>query len=128
MLINMNEELEKVIEEKDKLLLASENIIGYASIIAYLSSMYAINSKELSKLVKAIFIVSGTTILLVGASFAIKLEQKAGYYKCSKCDDTYVPENYLKVFFAPHIGKTRYMKCDNCEKYSWNKKVLTKKK
>ena len=38
----MNEELEKIIEEKDKFLLSAENIIGFSSTIAFLSSIYAV--------------------------------------------------------------------------------------
>ena len=34
---------------------------------------------------------------------------------------------YLNVFWAMHLGRTRYMKCPNCGKYSWNKKVLNNK-
>ena len=74
-----------------------------------------------------VFIVSGTTMFLIGMSFALKIEQKAGYYKCTKYNHAYVPESYLKVFFAPHFLRTRYMKCEECDKYSWHKKVLTKK-
>ena len=124
----MEKELEKIIEEKDKFLLDAEIVIGFASIIAFLSSIFAVSYGEFSKLVNAVFIVSGTSILLVGASFALKIEQKAGYYKCTKCDHAYVPKSYKRVFFAPHIGRTRYMKCENCEEHSWHKKVLTKKK
>lgn len=124
----MNEELEKIIQEKDKFLLSAENVIGFSSTIAFLSSIYAGFSGEFSKTVSAIFIVSGTTILIVGVSFALKIEQKAGYYKCTKCDSAYVPKSYKRVFFAPHLGRTRYMKCEECEKHSWHKKVLTKKK
>jgi len=124
----MSEELEKIIEEKDKFLLSSENVIGFTSTVGFLSSIFAVSYGDFSKLVNAVFIVSGTTILITGVSFALKIEQKAGYYKCTKCDSTYVPESYKKVFFAPHIGRTRYMKCEECNHYSWHKKVLTKKK
>lgn len=124
----MEKELEKIIEEKDKFLLDAEIVIGFASTIAFLSSIFAVSYGEFSKLVNAVFIVSGTSILLVGASFALKIEQKAGYYKCTKCDHAYVPESYSKVFIAPHFGRTRYMKCEEGNHYSWHKKVLTKKK
>ena len=124
----MNEELEKIIEEKDKFLLSSENVIGFTAVASFLTSIYAVTLPEISNLVKAIFIVSGTTILLVGASFALKIEQKAGYYKCTKCDSAYIPKSYKRVFIAPHLGRTRYMKCEECGDYSWHKKVLTKKK
>ena len=124
----MNEELEKIIQEKDKFLLSAENVIGFSSTIAFLSSIYAGFSGEFSKAVSAIFIVSGTTLFITGVSFALKIEQKAGYYKCTKCDHTYIPKSYKRVYFAPHLGRTRYMKCEECEKHSWHKKVLTKKK
>ena len=124
----MNEELEKLIEEKDKFLLSAENVIGFTSTISFLSSMFGVASCELSKELSAVFIVSGTTILITGVAFALKIEQKAGYYKCTKCDHAYVPKSYKKVFFAPHIGRTRYMKCEKCEEHSWHKKVLKKNK
>lgn len=124
----MNEELEKIIEEKDKFLLSSENVIGFTTTVGFLSSVFGVALRELSKAVSAVFIVSGTTILITGVSFALKIEQKAGYYKCTKCDNTYVPKSYRKVFFAPHFGRTRYMKCEECNHYSWHKKVLSKNK
>ncbi len=30
------------------------------------------------------------------------------------------------VLWAPHMGRTRYMKCPKCGKTTWNKKVLKK--
>lgn len=123
----MEKDLEKIIEEKDKFLLDSEIVIGFSSVVAFLSSIFAVSYGDFSKLVNAVFIVSGTTILVTGVSFALKIEQKAGYYKCTKCDHAYVPESYLKVFIAPHFGRTRYMKCEECNRYSWHKKVLKKK-
>ena len=124
----MKEELEKIIEEKDKFLLSSENVIGFTSTVGFLSSIFGVASGELSKAVSAVFIVSGTTMFIVGVSFALKIEQKAGYYKCTKCDSAYVPKSYKRVFIAPHLGRTRYMECEECKEHSWHKKVLTKKK
>ena len=120
-------ELEKLELEKNKLLLSAENVIGFTSTITFLSSVLGAAFVECSDLVKAVFIVSGTTIFVTGISFALKIEQKAGYYKCSKCEHTYIPKKYSKVFFAPHMGKTRYMECPECCEKSWHKKVLIKK-
>ena len=96
---NQISELEKLEIEKNKLLLSAENVIGFTSTITFLSSILGAAFVECSDLVKAVFIVSGTTIFVTGISFALKIEQKAGYYKCSKCEHTYVPEKYSKVFF-----------------------------
>ena len=121
-------ELEKLELEKNKMLLTAENVIGFTSTISFLSSVLGAAFVDCSDLVKTVFIVSGSTIFVFGVSFALKIEQKAGYYQCSKCEHTYVPEKYLKVFFAPHLGKTRYMECPECGKKSWHKKVLIKNK
>ena len=57
----------------------------------------------------------------------LKIEQTAGYYECKECNHKYVPE-YNSVFWAMHVGRTRYMKCPKCGKKSWQKKVITKEK
>ena len=51
-------------------------------------------------------------------------EEKAGYYECQECNHRYVP-TYWQTNLAMHVGRTRYMKCPKCGKYSWQKKVLT---
>ena len=119
-------EKEKYENEKDRLLLSSENVLGFTSCMALLSSVIGAAYGDFSDPVKAIFIVSGTTAFLTGASFAIKIEQKAGYYKCSRCGHAYVPEKYSQVFFAPHMGKTRYMECPRCGEKGWQKKITLK--
>ena len=101
---NKLNELEKLELEKNKLLLSAENVIGFTSTITFLSSVLGAAFVECSDLVKAVFIVSGTTIFVTGISFALKIEQKAGYYKCSKCEHTYIPEKYSKVFFAVNVN------------------------
>ena len=51
------------------------------------------------------------------------IEQKAGYYECGECHHKYVPE-YKNMLWAPHMGRTRYMKCPKCGMKSWQKKVI----
>ena len=62
-------------------------------------------------------------IFMFGMFYLLKIEQKAGYYECNKCHHKYVP-TYNKVLWAMHFGRTRYMKCPECNKYSWQKKVI----
>ena len=45
--------------------------------------------------------------------------------KCPKCNHKYVP-TYQSVFFSQHFGRTRYMRCPECGKKSWQKKVISK--
>ena len=71
------------------------------------------------------FMVIGTLVFLAGVCYCLRIEQLAGYYKCKECNHCYVP-TYKSVFLAPHVCRTRYMKCPECGKHSWQKKVLTK--
>ena len=57
--------------------------------------------------------------------FLIRIEQVTGYYECKHCHHRYVP-TYMQTNMAMHFGRTRYMKCPNCGKKSWQKKVLSK--
>ena len=74
---------------------------------------------------KIILSIIASIILIIGVIYSIKLEQIAGYYKCRKCHHKYVP-TYNNVLWAMHIGRTRYMKCPECGKKSWQKKVISK--
>ena len=72
---------------------------------------------------RLLLIVAGSVIFAFGVGNAVKIEQVAGYYECSDCHHKYVP-TYQSVLWAQHMGRTRKMKCPNCGKKTWNKKVL----
>lgn len=57
--------------------------------------------------------------------YCIKIEQIAGYYECKECGHKYMP-TFKAIFLSMHMGRTRYMRCPECGKKSWQKKVLTK--
>lgn len=126
--MDKEKELEQLLEERNKLLLSSENVIGWTATVSFLGSILGVAYGDLNPVLNTIIIATGTTIFATGLGIALKIEQKAGYYKCSKCDYEDIPKKYSKVFFAPHIGRTRYMKCDKCGERSWHKKVLVKSK
>ena len=72
-------------------------------------------------------IIAGVIPCFVGCIYGIKIEQTAGYYECAECGHRYIP-TFGSVLWAPHFGRTRLMKCPECGKKSWNKKVLKKNK
>lgn len=117
--------MKKEIIDKDKYLLKLEWIILSITIISFFTIILLIPYLNISKSLLFLIIFIACLILIMGASASLKIEQIAGYYQCRKCKHKYIPK-YLDVFFAMHIGRTRYMKCQKCQKYSWNKKVLTK--
>lgn len=113
-------------EEKTRFLLKVETSMGILVIIAFstiiLMGAYLMNENH----------ILGTGLILLSLVFligfiplAIRIEQSAGYYQCKECNYCYVP-TYSQVFMAPHYGRTRYMKCPNCGKRSYQKKMITK--
>ena len=134
---NYNEKTEKNLlemikqkEEADKRLLSLEIMIGLMSTL-FLLMMIAIGSYLLLYLkIQWLFIVMlivGLVQFIICMMLALRIEQVAGYYKCDKCGHRYVP-TYLSVNIAPHMGRTRYMKCPECGKKSWQKKVISMEK
>ena len=110
-------------QEKDKQLLKLEYVIGYTSSISFLTLIFIASYIEMDFWLKMVLIIIGSVIFAFGAANALKIEQVAGYYECNKCHHKYVPE-YNSVFWAMHLGRTRYLKCPKCNEKSWNKKVL----
>ena len=109
--------------EKDRRLLRMEFIIGILSCLPLLISIIIVMLVPMEEWIGSMIVSVSIIPLLILAPFMLRIEQKAGYYECDKCGYRYVP-SYKSVFIAPHIFRTRYMKCQQCNKYSWNKKIL----
>ena len=62
-------------------------------------------------------------VFLIPCFYALKLEISVGAYKCKNCGHEIVP-TYSEALWAMHNGTTRYLKCPNCQKRTWCKKVL----
>ena len=118
-------EMKKQKEEADKKMLQLEWVIGYMSSLTFLTLVFVASYVEMADWLRIILIVFGAISFAVGMGHGIRIEQTAGYYECAKCHHKYVPE-YKSVFWAMHMGRTRYMKCPQCGQKSWNKKVLSK--
>ena len=80
---------------------------------------------EIPSVWRGTLIFFAVAMIVVFAFIAVGIEQKAGYYECQKCHDRHVP-TFWQTNLAPHIGRTRYMKCPACGRWSYQKKVLTK--
>ena len=129
---NYNEKTEKNLievirqkEEADKRLLTIEIVIGLLS-TAFLFTMVIVAALiQMQDSVRFLLIAIGFVQFLVAMTFAIRIEQTAGYYVCAKCGHRYIP-TFGSVNMAMHFGRTRYMKCPECNKKSWQKKVISK--
>lgn len=118
-------ELKRNEERSNKNLLFFENVIGYGCTISFLIMLFAGSYATTNLIWRIALFVSAFIMLIVGVSFALKIETQAGYYECENCHNKYIP-TYKSVYFSMHFGRTRYLKCPKCSKRTWNKKVLSK--
>lgn len=117
-------ELQTEKEKTTKLLLRLEIAIGILGTLFLFASVYMFSYFIENKTwLGIIILILGFAIFLFAVIIALKIEQVAGYYVCKKCSHKYIP-TFTQVNLAMHIGRTRYMKCPHCKKYSWNKKVI----
>lgn len=129
---NYNKELEnhllemaKQKEEADKRLLKLEVVLGIVAVLPLIVAAVIAILVPMEEWKAGLLVGLSLLPLLIATPFAIKIEQKAGYYECAKCAHRYVPA-YKSVFMAAHVNRTRYMRCPACGERSWQKKVLTK--
>ena len=118
-------EMVKQKEHSDRQMLTLEIVIGVLSVIILLSMTFIAAFLQMENWFRIAIIVFAFVVSITGLMFALKIEQTAGYYECGKCHHKYVP-SFSSVLWAPHINRTRYMKCPECGKKSWQKKVLKK--
>ena len=115
-------------EQSDKRLLTLEIVLGVLSVIVLLVPI--IIGALLPKLEdweRIVICFAGFIPAMIGIFYSVRIEQVAGYYECKHCGHKYVP-TFKAVSFSMHMGRTRYMKCPNCHKKSWQKKVVSKNK
>ena len=129
---NYNKELENKLlemikqkEQADKRLLSAEVFIGITATVVLFALIFIAAFVQMEGWLRISLISLGFALFLAGCFYALRIEQVAGYYACKECGHRYVP-TYKAVNLAPHMGRTRYMRCPQCEKKSWQKKVLSK--
>lgn len=117
--------MKREIEEKNRQMLKTEYMITFPAVIAGLVMVFVASFVEMSTWLRIVLIAFAIVMIFAVAFIAVWIEKKAGYYECQHCHHRYVP-TYWQANLAMHTGRTRYMKCPECGKRSWQKKVLTK--
>ena len=127
---NNSKELEnkliEMIKEKemaDKRLLRLEVVMGICCILPLFAAVIIVSIIPMIEWQAVLLVFASLVPLLIATPFALRIEQKAGYYECQNCKHKYIPK-YSRVFFAPHVNRARYMKCPECSKRTWHKKTL----
>lgn len=102
-----------------------EVFVGCLSSVLFLSLVFVASFIQMESWLRLALIGIGFVLFATGVGFAIHIEQTAGYYECAKCGYKYVP-TYKSVLLSAHRGRTRYMRCPQCNEKSWQKKVISK--
>ena len=121
LLLDMAKELEK----KNKTIWTSMWTIMGVSIIALISGIFVVSFFVPEGMWQLIAILGLCVLFLPSCFYALKLEVSVGAYKCKNCGYDIVP-TYKQALNAMHMGTTRYLKCPECGKRTWCKKVLKK--
>ena len=118
-------EMRRQVEEKNRQLMRTEYLTSFPAVMAGLFMCFVASFVEMPVWVRIALIAVALVMIFTVAFIAVGIEQKAGYYECQKCHDRHIP-TYWQTNLAMHVGRTRYMKCPVCGKWSWQKKALTK--
>ena len=129
---NSNEKREELLlevikekEEADKRLLKFEIFIGAISTILIIGSSLFLSLDMVELWLRIVVMIISWFMGIIGYAISIRIEQVAGYYECGKCSHKYKPSIKSSVL-SMHMGRTKYMKCPNCNEKSWQKKVIKK--
>ncbi|GIC71699.1 transcriptional regulator [Limosilactobacillus fermentum] len=117
--------MKQEVEEKNRQMLRMEYWLSYPALIAGLAMVLVAAFIEMPVWLRILLTGFALVIIFTVALIAVGIEQTAGYYECQNCHHRYIP-TYRQTILAMHKGRTRYMKCPECGKRSWQKKALTK--
>ena len=118
-------DIAKEVEKKNKIIWANMWIIMIVSMIALLAGIFTAAYFIPEGVWQLVTILGITVIFLIPCFYALKLEISVGGYKCKNCGNEIVP-TYTQALNAMHMGTTRYLKCPNCGKRTWCKKMWKK--
>jgi transcriptional regulator with XRE-family HTH domain/DNA-directed RNA polymerase subunit RPC12/RpoP len=118
-------EMAKEIEIKNKTIWTCMWTIMTVSITALIAGLLVVGFLIPEGVWQLVAILALCLVFLAPCFYALKLEISVGYYKCKHCGYEIVP-TYKQALNAMHMGTTRYLKCPNCHKKSWCKKIVKK--
>lgn len=118
-------EMAKELERKNKTIWATMWVIMIVSMIALFAGIFAAAFLIPEGVWQVVTILGICVVFLIPCFYALKLEVSVGAYKCRNCGHEIVPA-YSEALWAMHMGTTRYLKCPECGKRTWCKKVLKK--
>lgn len=119
-------DIAKELEIKDKIIWKSMWVLLTVCMIGFLVGVFISAFLIPEGIWQYLSIIGLCVIFLPPCFYALKLEVSVGAYKCKKCGCEIIP-TYKEALWAMHRGTTRYLKCPNCKKHNWCKKILKNK-
>ena len=118
-------DMAKEIEQKNKTIWNAMWTIMTVSIIGLIAGLAIVAFFMPEGPWQLVAILALCVVFLIPCFYALKLEVSVGVYKCKHCGHEIVP-TYREALNSMHRGTTRYLKCPNCNKRTWCKKVWKK--
>ena len=118
-------DLAKELEKKNKTIWTTMWVIMIVSMLGLLGGCAAVYFFVPEGIWQVVFVIGICVLFLLPCFYALKLEVSVGAYKCKNCGHEFVP-TYAQALNAMHMGFTRHLKCPECGKRTWCKKVLKK--
>jgi len=116
-------DMAKELERKNKTIWKDMWVIMTISMIALFAGIFLTAFLVPEGIWQLVSVLSLCVVFLIPCFYALKLEVSIGAYKCKNCGCEIIP-TYSQALWAMHRGTTRYLKCPNCKKRSWCKKVI----
>ena len=118
-------DMAKELEQKNKTVWTSMWAIMIVSMTALLAGIFITAFLVPEGPMQLVTMLAICVFFSIPCFYALKLEVSVGAYKCKECGCEIVP-TYKEAMMAMHRGFTRHLKCPNCNKRTWCKKVLKK--
>ncbi len=116
-------DMAKELERKNKTIWKDMWVIMTISMIALFVGIFLTAFLVPEGIWQLVSVLSLCVVFLIPCFYALKLEVSIGAYKCKNCGCEIIP-TYSQALWAMHRGTTRYLKCPNCKKRTWCKKVI----
>ena len=70
-------------------------------------------------------IIMSVILFIIPCIIALKFQVETGYYECKNCQNMFVP-NYKEIVALMQTPNRRLLKCPECGKWTWCKKLIKK--
>ena len=116
-------DMAKELKRKNKTIWKDMWVIMTISMIALFAGIFLTAFLVPEGIWQLVSVLSLCVVFLIPCFYALKLEVSIGAYKCKNCGCEIIP-TYSQALWAMHRGTTRYLKCPNCKKRTWCKKII----